>query len=255
LIEKGRGAADGAGPPAPEKEFPEDGEDRPSFGIVAREEGDIIRTIMGWAAVNMNAFLLYLRKYPNVAVFVIAVCVVELLLSLAWHPILFFAQWNDVGTPPSEAVSVIEYGYVKSRDGNIYKNYSEIEPGGGWKNKWLIAEEIDEYLAYDKDVSTCDIPEIDAVKSIVLRCRKLINYKKTYAMAIGNDGRVYEYMNSSIREMRTVAILFFVYFALPPAAGGLLLLGVNGAKCMLGRRAVDGADRLKGKPCPTSGWS
>jgi hypothetical protein len=197
---------------------------------------------MGWAAVNMNAFLLYLRKYPNVAVFVIAVCVVELLLSLAWHPIVFFAQWNYVGEPPSEAVSVIEYGYVKSRDGNIYKNYSDAEPGGSWKNKWLVVEEIDEYLAYDKNVSTCRIPEIGGVKSIVIRCRKLINYKKTYAMAIGNDGGVYEYMNSSIREMRTIAILLFVYCALPPAAGGLLLLGVNEAKRMLGRRTVDGAD-------------
>jgi hypothetical protein len=132
---------------------------------------------------------------------VIIIGTIELLLLREKLSILYFTQWNDLGKPPSEAEYVIEYGYVKCKDGNIYKNYSIIDAKGIWKNEWLVVNNIDEYYFYDKDISTCSIPDIINVKSIIIRCRKLENYSKTYAMAISNDGRIYDYVNSSTQEM------------------------------------------------------
>ncbi|MBN1440913.1 MAG: hypothetical protein JW929_16010 [Anaerolineales bacterium] len=130
---------------------------------------------------------------------------------------IFLTQWNDLGKPPSEAEYVVEYGYVKGKDGKTYKHFSVIEENEGWKNVWLETTEVDEYLAYDEDISTCEIPDILNVKSIVIRCRKLENYSKTYAMAIGKDGRIFEFTGSSTEEIKSAAYLL----------GLIILININ----------------------------
>jgi hypothetical protein len=71
------------------------------------------------------------------------------------------------------------------------------KPAGGF-----LPGEVDEYYSCDNDISACAIPDIINVKSIIIRCGKLENYSKTYAMAISKDGRVFDYINSSTREIK-----------------------------------------------------
>jgi hypothetical protein len=84
-------------------------------------------------------------------------------------------------------------------------------------------EEIEEEYSYDSNISTCEIPNIINVKSIIIRCRKLENYSKTYAMAIGNDGRIYDYINSSTREIISFTYAQILFIAINVNYGLLIL--------------------------------
>jgi hypothetical protein len=172
----------------------------------------------------MNNFPSYMKKYFFTALCVMAIGTIELLLLREYIPLMLFTQWQDIGKPPSEAEYVIEYGYVKSKNGIIYKNFSLIDPNGSWNNEWVAVEAIDEYYSYDSDISTCAIPNIVNVKSIIIRCRKLENYSKTYAMAIGNDGRIYDYMNSSTREIFSFTYTLVLLFAINLNFGLLIMI-------------------------------
>jgi hypothetical protein len=163
----------------------------------------------------MKKSLSYIKKYISIAIYVIVIGTIELFILRKNISLLIFTQWQEIGSPQSEAEFVIEYGYVKSKNGIIYKNYSLIDPNGSWINEWLEVEEIEEEYSYDSNISNCEIPNIVNVKSIIIRCRKLENYSKTYAMAIGKDGRIYDYINSSARD-----IISFVYSL-------LLIIAIN----------------------------
>jgi hypothetical protein len=76
-----------------------------------------------------------------------------------------------LGIPPSEAEFVVEFGYIKCKEGNIYKNYSLMDPKGGWKYEWLVVKKIEEYYSCDSDITTCSIPDNIPAKSIIIRCR------------------------------------------------------------------------------------
>ena len=172
----------------------------------------------------MKKSLSSIKKYVYIAIFVIAIGTIELLLLSKNVSLLFFTQWQEIGSPPSEAEYVIEYGYVKSTNGIMYRNYSLIDPNGNWKNEWLEVEEIDEEYSYDSNYSTCEIPNIINVKSIIIRCRKLENYSKTYAMAIGNDGRIYDYINSSTRDIISFTYSLLLFIAVNINYGILIII-------------------------------
>jgi hypothetical protein len=70
-----------------------------------------------------------------VAICAIAIGTIELFLLSKNITLLFFTQWQAIGSPPSEAEYVIEYGYVKSKNGIMYRHYSLIDPNGNWKNE------------------------------------------------------------------------------------------------------------------------
>jgi hypothetical protein len=166
----------------------------------------------------------YIKKYIYVAICVMAIGTIELFLLSKNIPLLFFTQWQEIGSPPSEAEYVIEYGYIKSKNGIIYRNYSLIDPNGNWKYEWLKVEEIEEEYSYDSNISTCEIPNIINVKSIIIRCRKLENYSKTYAMAIGNDGRIYDYINSSTRDIISFTYTLLLFIAVNLNLGLLIII-------------------------------
>lgn len=166
----------------------------------------------------------YIKKYLYVAIFVMAIGTVELFLLSKNIPLLFFTQWQKIGSPPSEPEYVIEYGYIKSKNGVIYRNYSLIDPNGNWKNEWLVVEEIDEEYSFDSNISTCEIPNIVNVKSIIIRCRKLENYSKTYAMAIGNDGWIYDYINSSTQDLLSFSYTIILFIAINLNIGFLIII-------------------------------
>jgi hypothetical protein len=172
----------------------------------------------------MKKHLSYLRKYVYISLCVICIGTLELLLLRGKLSILLFNQWYELEKPQSEAEYVVEYGYVKCVDGKIYKNYSIIDEQEGWKDVWLEVNEIDEYLSYDKDISTCRIPDIINVKSLVIRCRKLENYSKTYAMAISNDGRIFEYTGSSTQEILSGVYLLLVILLININFGLLIII-------------------------------
>ena len=172
----------------------------------------------------MKKSVFSITKYIYIAIFVIAIGTIELFLLRKNITLMFFTQWQEIGSPPSEAEIVIEYGYVKSKNGIIYKNYSVIDPNGSWKNEWLEVQEIDEEYTYDSNISTCEIPNIVNVKSIIIRCRKLENYSKTYAMAIGNDGRIYDYVNSSTRDMISFTYTLILLIAVNLNFGLLIVI-------------------------------
>lgn len=172
----------------------------------------------------MRKCLSSLRKYALVSLCVICIGTVELLLLRDNVSILFFNQWNDWGTPPSGAAYAVEYGFAESKDGKIYQHYAVVDPKEGWKNVWVETAEINEYYSYDRDISTCHIPDIVNVKSIVLRCRKLENYSKTYAMAVTNDGRVFDYIGPSLQDFVSHANLIFLILAVNINFGLLVII-------------------------------
>jgi hypothetical protein len=172
----------------------------------------------------MKKSLSSIRKYVHIAIYVIVIGTIELFIFRNNISLLIFTQWQEIGSPPSEAEIVMEYGYVKSRNGVIYKNYSLIDPDGSWKNEWLEVEEIGEEYSYDNNLSTCEIPNIVNIKSIIIRCRKLENYSKTFAMAIGKDGRIYDYINSSTREIYSFTYTIVLLFAINLNFGLLIII-------------------------------
>jgi hypothetical protein len=172
----------------------------------------------------MKKHPLFPRKHIYASIGVIVIVSIELFIFRDKLSMMYFIQWNDLGVPPSEAEYVVEYGYIKCKDGNIYKHYSIIDPKKGWINEWLVVHTIDEYYAYDSDISACAVPEIINIKSIIIRCRKLENYSKTYAMAIGTDGRVYDYINSSTQEIKTMAIFAAIIIVFILNIGVLFLI-------------------------------
>jgi hypothetical protein len=115
----------------------------------------------------MKKPLLVLRKSIYVLISVIgivSIVSIELFLLRDTVSKINFIQWNDLGIPPSEAEYVVEYGYVKCKDGKIYKNYSLIDPKGNWITEWLVVNTIDEYYSYDSDITACIIREIMVLK-------------------------------------------------------------------------------------------
>jgi hypothetical protein len=172
----------------------------------------------------MKKSLSSIKKYIYIAIYVIVIGTIELFILRNNITLLIFTQWQEIGSPPSEAEVVIEYGYVKSKNGIIYKNYSLIDPNGYWKYEWLEVEEVEEAFSYDSNLSNCEIPNIVNIKSIIIRCRKLENYSKTYAMAIGKDGRIFDFINSSTREIYSFTYTLFFIIAINMNMGLLIII-------------------------------
>jgi hypothetical protein len=172
----------------------------------------------------MKKHLSYVRKYVYMSICVMVIGTIELLFLREKLSLMLFTQWHELGRPPSEPEYVVEYGYVKCKDGNIYEHYSLIDPRAGWQDEWLAVNKVDEYYSYDEDISTCSVPDIVNVKSLVIRCRKLENYSKTYAMAIGKDGRIFDYINSSTEEIVSFAKLFSIILLVNVNFGLLIII-------------------------------